>query len=156
MKKIINLILLFSIITTSASFAANSGNSKIKTTQKPRIKATSKPIKGEIAKISVVDAPADDYQPGDPIRFKVNCPNVKGKVQYRVVYYNMGVYAELYLKNEGYYSTPVSGKTINTIFVRTHPLDFKGSNFIVVYAKAYKSKKSYDSYEKFSFRLECH
>ena len=98
--------------------------------------------------VKMVSQPSAEYNAGDRVIVKFNCPNYANKVQYRAFLWQVGKgYAQEIYKNypkSGYFYKPVCvGKSVFTIdvFYPQNP----GTYYIVVLAKANGAKK-YSSY----------
>lgn len=181
-KKYLLLILLFPVfLFYSINSDAISLSKKKTPAQKTVIKkATPKLIiKVVPARLNVIAAPAEEYQPFDPIEILVRADNTNEKVQYRFSLTIGKLTKELY-NTKDHYGPLCSGK-VKTIlsmkafydmkngFVsvdRIHPvtegaIDFSQAHYssqtgvLRIYVRAKGSKKSYDSYSKHDLVVGC-
>ncbi|WP_078696458.1 hypothetical protein [Caloramator quimbayensis] len=100
-------------------------------------------------KLTFVSKPKAEYKVGEKVAFQVKAPNYSGKVQYRVVLWNLSkkTQTELYpsMKKYGYYNVKSSPKGTST-FTVSFTLKEEGIYKISVLVKRANVKVSYDSY----------
>lgn len=102
-----------------------------------------------LPKMKLISGPKAEYEIGERVTIKVNAPNYKGKVQYRVILWdgNKKAQRELWPSMPGYYYTNWIPKGPST-FTIGWPIMEPGPYSVTVLVKRAGSKSKYDDFVK--------